>query len=249
MKIFGLQKMTLLDFPGRVACTVFLGGCDFRCPFCHNFELVDGSAPPVMTEDELLAFLAKRRSLLDGVAVTGGEPCLHRDLPDLLQKFRDLGYAVKLDTNGNHPAVLREVLERGLVDYVAMDIKNSPARYAVTAGLSMGAAADGSAGEVESLDESGGFDLTKINESMQLLMHGTVDYEFRTTVVDEFHDAEAIDAIGQWIRGARRYYLQLFTDRDTVPFEGFHAPSREAMFRYLDIARQYVPTAELRGVE
>ena len=149
------------------------------------------------------------------------------------------------------------MLERGLVDYVAMDIKNSPARYAETAGLTFaGATGTASAGENAAAggdaavdSPAGGFDLTKINESIQLLMNGAVDYEFRTTVVDEFHDEASIDAIGQWIRGARRYYLQLFTDRDTVPFEGFHAPSREAMFRYLEIARRYVPSAELRGVE
>ena len=126
MKIHGLQKMTLLDFPGKVACTVFLGGCDFRCPFCHNFELVDGTAKPVMEEEELLAFLKKRQGLLDGVAITGGEPCLQKELPELLKKIRDLGYAVKLDTNGFHPDLLEEILEEGLVDYVAMDIKNSP---------------------------------------------------------------------------------------------------------------------------
>ena len=126
MKIYGLQKMTLLDFPGRVACTVFLGLCDFRCPYCHNFELVDGTARPVMDEEELLAFLQKRQGLLDGVAVTGGEPCLHRDLPELLRRIRALGFAVKLDTNGFHPQMLRLLLEEGLVDYVAMDIKNSP---------------------------------------------------------------------------------------------------------------------------
>ena len=130
MKIHGLQKMTLLDFPGRVACTVFTGMCDFRCPFCHNYELVDGSAPAVMEEEELFSFLKKRQGLLDGVAVTGGEPCLHRDLPDFLSRIRDLDFAVKLDTNGNHPEILRQVLERDLADYVAMDIKNRPGKYA-----------------------------------------------------------------------------------------------------------------------
>ena len=129
MKIHGLQKMTLLDFPGRVACTVFLGGCDFRCPFCHNFELADGSASPVMDEEELLQFLRKRQGLLDGVAFTGGEPCLHKDLPALMRRIRELGFAVKLDTNGYHPALLREILDEGLIDYAAMDIKNTPEKY------------------------------------------------------------------------------------------------------------------------
>ena len=135
MKIYGLQKMTLLDFPGRVACTVFLNGCDFRCPFCHNYDLACGTAEPVMEEAELLTFLDKRRGLLDGVAVTGGEPCLHRDLPDLLGKIRKIGLAVKLDTNGAHPGMLRTLMEEGLLDYVAMDIKNSPEKYAETCGV------------------------------------------------------------------------------------------------------------------
>ena len=127
--------MTLLDFPGHVACTVFTGGCDLRCPFCHNFELVDGTAPSIMDETELIDFLKKRRGLLDGVAFTGGEPCLQRDLPGLMRKVREMGYKVKLDTNGNHPDMLRAMIEEGLVDYVAMDIQHCPDKYAVTSGL------------------------------------------------------------------------------------------------------------------
>ena len=227
MKIHGLQKMTLLDFPGRVACTVFLGGCDMRCPFCHNAELIDGSVPPVMDEEELLAFLKKRQGLLEGVAVTGGEPLLRPDFIELAEKIRDLGYPMKLDTNGMHPGRLREIIDRGLAAYVAMDIKNSPERYAVTAGL-------------EELD------LGPIRESVSLLMEGRTDYEFRTTVVAELHDADSFRKIGGWIRGAKRYYLQKFTDRDTVPFGGFHAPADEQMRLYAEIAREYVPAAELR---
>ena len=145
MKIFGLQKMTLLDYPEHVACTVFLGGCDFRCPFCHNFELADGSARPVMDEEELFAFLKKRQGLLDGVAITGGEPCLQPGLPAFMAKIRELGFAVKLDTNGTHPDMLETVLRRGLADYVAMDVKNSPAKYGITAGISGGAETSGAA--------------------------------------------------------------------------------------------------------
>ena len=230
MEIHGLQKMTLLDFPGRVACTVFLGGCDLRCPFCHNFELVDGSAPPLMDEGELLAFLQKRRGLLDGVAVTGGEPCLRPDLPELLRRIRALGYAVKLDTNGTHPDRLAAILREGLADYVAMDIKNSPEKYAQTAGLQQ-------------------FDLAPVRESVRLLLAGDADYEFRTTVVDELHEAADFDAIGEWIRGARRYFLQAFTDRDSVPFGNLHAPSGDRMREYLAVARKYVADAQLRGVD
>ncbi len=229
MKIHGLQKMTLLDFPGRVACTVFLGGCDMRCPFCHNAELIDGSAPPVMEEEELLAFLKKRQGLLEGVAITGGEPLLRPDIIPLAEKIRDLGYPMKLDTNGTHPDRLREIIDRGLAAYVAMDIKNSPDRYAVTAG-------------VDTLD------MGKIRESVSLLMEGRTDYEFRTTVVAELHDADSFRGIGEWIRGAKRYYLQKFTDRDTVPFGGFHAPADNEMRAYAEIAREYVPSVELRGI-
>ena len=229
MKIHGLQKMTLLDFPGRVACTVFLGGCDMRCPFCHNAELIDGSAPPVMEEEELLVFLKKRQGLLEGVAITGGEPLLRPDIISLAEKIRDLGYPMKLDTNGTHPDRLREIIDRGLAAYVAMDIKNSPDRYAVTAG-------------VDTLD------MGKIRESVSLLMEGRTDYEFRTTVVAELHDADSFRGIGEWIRGAKRYYLQKFTDRDTVPFGGFHAPADNEMRAYAEIAREYVPSVELRGM-
>ena len=230
MKLHGLQKMTLLDFPGRVACTVFLGGCDFRCPYCHNFELADGSAPPVMDDGELFAFLEKRRGLLDGVAITGGEPCLQPDLPELMARIRDMGFAVKLDTNGGHPALLARILEAGLADYVAMDIKNSPEKYARTAGLAR-------------------LDLGPIRESVGLLMAGSADYEFRTTVVDELHEAADFEVIGAWIAGAKHYFLQAFTDRDTVPFGNLHAPSAEKLRRYAAIAGRYVADCQLRGVD
>ena len=230
MKIHGLQKMTLLDFPGRVACTVFLGQCDFRCPFCHNFELVDGSAPPVMEDAEFFSFLEKRHGLLDGVAVTGGEPCLRPELPSFLGRIREMGYAVKLDTNGTSPERLRSLVLGGLVQYVAMDIKNSPGKYALTAGV----------------PDAG---LERINRSIAFLRQGHVDYEFRTTVVDELHDAADFEAIAKWIEGAPRYFLQPFTDRDSVPTEGFHAPSPERMRAYLRIVQTALPGAEIRGMD
>ena len=231
MKIHGLQKMTLLDFPGKVACTVFLGGCDLRCPFCHNAELIDGTAPAVMEEKELLAFLEKRRGLLEGVAITGGEPLLRGgELISLAEKIKELGYPVKLDTNGTHPDRLQKIIDLGLADYVAMDIKNSPERYAETSGLEK-------------------MDLGPVRESVSLLMEGRTEYEFRTTVVAELHDEDSFRKIGEWIRGAKRYYLQKFTDRDTVAFEGFHAPADEEMKRYRETVREFVPAAELRGIE
>jgi len=233
MKLHGLQKMTLLDFPGHVACTVFLGGCDFRCPYCHNFELADGTAKPVMEEEEFFSFLAKRKGLLDGVAVTGGEPCLHRELPAFLRKVREMGFGTKLDTNGHHPELLSEILEEGLADYVAMDIKNSPEKYMKTCGL----------------EQEGAVDLEKIRESIRLIMEKAPDYEFRTTVVAEFHEASDFEEMGKMIAGAKNYFLQSFTDRDTVPFEGFHAPDPSDLGSYAEIMRKYVENVQVRGVE
>ena len=230
MKIQGLQKMTLLDYPGRVACTVFLGGCDFRCPFCHNYELVVGPAPEALSEEEFFSFLEKRRGLLDGVAITGGEPCLRNDLPEFISRIRDAGFAVKLDTNGSHPAMLARLIDEGLVDYIAMDVKNSPTKYAHTVGLPQ-------------------IDLEPISESIGLLLAGNVDYEFRTTVVRELHEAADFEQIGPWIAGARRYFLQAFTQRDTVPDRALSAPDANDLRTYCDIAAAYVEHAEIRGEE
>jgi Pyruvate-formate lyase-activating enzyme len=167
---------------------------------------------------------------LEGVAFTGGEPCLRPELPDLMARIREMGFGVKLDTNGNHPARLREILERGLADYVAMDVKNSPEKYAATCGLSA-------------------LDLGPIRESVALLLEGKTDYEFRTTVVDELHEGADFEAVGQWIAGAKRYFLQSFTDREAVPFGGLHAPSKEKLREYREIASKYVPETRLRGVD
>ena len=230
MLIHGLQKMTLLDFPGKVACTVFLGGCDYRCPFCHNYELVDGSAPAQMDSGELFRFLEKRRGLLDGVAITGGEPCLRPDLPELMRGIRAMGFAVKLDTNGAHPDMLEAVLSEGLADYVAMDIKNSPEKYALTAGLKS-------------------VDLDPVRQSVRLLMEGNVAHEFRTTVVDELHRPEDFEGVGGLIAGSKQHFLQAFTDRDSVPYGNFHAPSPEKLRRCAEIMEKYVASCRLRGVD
>lgn len=234
MKIHGLQKMTLLDFPGKVACTVFLGGCEFRCPYCHNTELLDPNAPELMNGEQLLAFLKKREGLLDGVAITGGEPLLRPELPELLKAIRDLGYMVKLDTNGDHPDELRKVVEAGLVDYVAMDIKNSPERYGETIGI-------------PDIDISN--IISNIKKSVEYLINeNKVDYEFRTTTLKQFHDEESFKGIAQWIEGAKRYYIQNFVDRDTVPFGGLESYEPEILQKFLDIVTPYVGVAELRGV-
>ena len=229
MEIQGIERLTLLDWPGRVACTVFLGGCDFRCPFCHNSPLVAGPMPDGVCEGELLAFLNKRRGLLDGVCVTGGEPLLRPELAGLLEKIKALGFPVKLDTNGNHPGRLRELAEAGLLDYVAMDLKNGPSRYAETAGVP-------------------GLDLGPIRESVSWLLEGHVDYEFRTTVVRQLHgEADFLEMAG-WIAGAKRYFLQSFVDRDTVLRPGLSAWGREDLERFADLVRPQVPSVRLRGV-
>ena len=228
MTISGLQKMTLLDYPGKVACTVFLQCCNFRCPFCHNSDLLGGNADPFMTMEEFLNFLKKRTGLLDAVCVSGGEPTLQKDLPDLLKGIKALGYSVKLDTNGSRPEVLKALVSDGLVDYVAMDIKNSPEKYALTAGADV--------------------DMDAIRESIEFLMSGAVDYEFRTTVVRELHTTEDIESAAKWIKGAKRYYLQNFVDSGDI-LGGEHNPWDEIVLENMKkIAENYVLKAEIRGV-
>lgn len=234
--IAGLQKMTLLDYPGKVACTVFLQGCNFRCPFCHNSSLLGKpEADPIPTE-ELLSFLKKRQGILDGVCVTGGEPTLHKALPDLLTQIKNLGFLVKLDTNGYRPDVLKALVQDGLVDYVAMDIKNCPARYGETAGVS-------------------NLELSKIEESMLFLMSGDLDYEFRTTVVQEYHDTTSIAEIGQWFQKispeniVKKYFLQPYTDRDSVLCGGLHAPKKADLLAFQEVVSPCVRKVETRGVE
>ncbi|MCR5669376.1 MAG: anaerobic ribonucleoside-triphosphate reductase activating protein [Butyrivibrio sp.] len=229
MDIHGLQKMTILDYPEHVACTVFLYGCDFRCPYCHNFELVTGKADPVCSEEEFFEFLKKRQGILDGVVITGGEPCLRKELDTFIKKIKDLGFLIKLDTNGNHPDVLEKLLSENLLDYVAMDIKNSPDKYPITAG-------------VESLDVSA------VKRSVSILMSGKTDYEFRTTVVKELHSAEDFEEIGKWLQGARAYYLQQFVDRETVPDRALSSPSKADLTQYLEIVRQLIPNSNIRGI-
>lgn len=226
MRIGGLQKLTLLDFPGHVACTVFLQGCNFRCPFCHNASLVLGTEP--LGEEEVLSFLKKRQGLLDGVAITGGEPLLSADIDALLEKVKTLGYRVKLDTNGSFPEKLRSLIERKLIDYVAMDVKNAREKYDRTAGAS-------------------GF-LPAVEESIALLKQGLVPYEFRTTVVDELHEPGDFSLIGQWLRGAQAYFLQAFVDSGNLLGSGLHAASKEKMELCRAEATKYLTKVEIRGL-
>ena len=234
MLISGLQKLTLLDYPGKVACTVFTPGCNLRCPFCHNAPLVlpelAGQCDGAISEDELLLFLRKRQGVLDGVAVTGGEPLLHKDLPSFLEKVRALGFMIKLDTNGTFPERLMDVVSAGLVDRVAMDIKNSPELYAKTVGLDT-------------------LDLGAIERSKDFLLSGTVDYEFRTTVVRGLHTRESIVGAAQWIAGAKEYYLQQFKDSgQIIAIDGLSTYDEKEMHSLAEAAAQYVPSVQVRGV-
>lgn len=232
MKVTGIQKLTLLDYPGVVACTVFTAGCNFRCPFCHNAMLVlpEQIDDECLTDDEVFGFLKKRRGVLDGVAVTGGEPLLHADMPEFLARVKELGYKIKLDTNGSNPELLSEIIKNKLVDRVAMDIKNAPEEYARTIGL-----------------ES--FDIAPVERSKEMLLSGETDYEFRTTVVKGIHTKESLIGAAKWIKGAREYYLQQFKDSGNLILpDGLSAYDEKQMHALADAVRDYVPTVEVRGV-
>lgn len=229
MLIKGLQKLTLLDYPGKMACTVFTAGCNFRCPFCHNASLVTNIDEERISEEEFFNFLQKRQGIIDGVCVTGGEPTLQPDLKEFLKKIKSLGYSVKLDTNGYRPDALKDVVNSGLVDYVAMDIKNSQSKYALTCGL-------------ESMD------MTKINDSVEFLMSGVVDYEFRTTIVKELHNEDDIQDIVSWIKGAKKYFLQGFTDSGDLICTGYSGYDKTELQKLLNIAKNHFETVELRGI-
>lgn len=234
--ISGLQKMTLLDYPGKVACTVFLQGCNFRCPFCHNADLLGKEGPETIPTEDLLAFLKKRVGLLDAVCITGGEPTLQPGLEALLVQIKALGYRIKLDTNGSRPQVMKDLVEKGLVDYVAMDIKNSPARYGQTAGVPA-------------------MTLDAIEESIRYLLAGNVDYEFRTTVAQELHTPQDFTHIGQWLsrlspdRKAAKFFIQPYVDRDSVLAAGLHTPTREALSDMAAAIAPYTMGVTIRGLD
>lgn len=228
MIVKGLQKLTLLDFPGRVACTVFTAGCNFRCPFCHNASLVLGDGGGSISEKEVLDHLEARRGRLTGICISGGEPTLQPDLEGFIRRVRALGYAVKLDTNGYRPDVLRALTEDGLIDYIAMDIKTSRERYAAVSGID-------------------GIDVSKIEESAALVMRSGVPYEFRTTVVRELHSAEDFVKIGEWLAGAEQYFLQGFIDSGDVILEGLHGYDKKDLKELLNLLKVKIPSAKIRG--
>ncbi len=227
----GLQKLTLLDYPGKVACTLFTRGCNFRCPFCHNASLVvRADEQPTYTNDEILAFLKKRQGILDGVAITGGEPTLMSGLYDFIVQVKEMEYSVKLDSNGTRPEVLKKLVMNGLVDYVAMDIKNSPEKYAYTCGLPKS------------------YDLSKIEESKNFLMEGHVDFEFRTTVAKPFHTEEDFYKIGEWLKGSEKYFLQQFKDSGDIIGQEISSFNESEMEKFLNVLLPFVPNTQLRGV-
>lgn len=231
MLVSGLQKLTLLDYPGKVACTIFTGGCNFRCPFCHNAGLVlPEQLSPDTDEEQVLTFLKRRQGMLDGVAITGGEPLLHRDTMDFLGKIRDMGYSIKLDTNGSFPDRLEAIIRAGLVDRVAMDVKTAPEEYGTVVGIP-------------------GMDISAVTRSKELLMEGRVDYEFRTTVVKGLHTRSSLIGAAKWIAGAKEYYLQQFKDSGNLILpEGLSAYNEDEMRSLADAVSEFVPGVQLRGV-
>ena len=230
MRICGLQKLAMVDYPGKLAATVFTGGCNLRCPFCHNALLVTRlTESPSLSEDEILSFLASRKNLLDGMVLSGGEPLMQPGCTDFLQRVRELGLSIKVDTNGCYPDILGDILSRGLVDYVAMDLKNSREKYADTVGIP-------------------GFDLSSIEESIQILKNSGVDYEFRTTAVQGFHTSNDIRAIGQWVQGAPRYFLQQFVDSGNLISPGLNPLSEKELQNLAQTAQPWFGQVSIRGI-
>ena len=228
MKISGLQKLTLLDFPGKMACTVFTYGCNFRCGFCHNALLVTEENNDNISEDEFFAFLKKRQGILDGVCISGGEPTLQKDLADFIRKIKSMGYAVKLDTNGSNPDVLRKLISENLIDYVAMDIKNSPEKYSLTCGCDV--------------------NVDKVKESVSVIIESGIDHEFRTTTVREYHSTEDFEAIAQWLKGDSKYFIQHFEDSGNLIGENLSPLSKEEMTAFAESMRSKLPNVAIRGV-
>ncbi len=230
-KIHGLNKTTLLDYPGRIAATIFLGHCNFRCPFCQNSALVlNPEAEPEIPEEQVLSFLKRRQGILEGVCISGGEPTLSPDLEDFIQIIHDLGYSVKLDTNGTHPEVLKNLADKGLIQKAAVDIKACPENYPSLSGL---------------LHPP----LDAVRETVDFLLHGNLDYEFRTTVVKELHNEEDFVRIGQWLKGARGYYLQAYKDSEEVLQPGFSSYSLEELEHFRKILLTTIPVVGIRGID
>ena len=228
MKIVGFEKLSLVDFDGYTACTLFTGGCNFRCPFCHNGPLVLGESLEEYTQEEIFSYLIKRKGVLEGVVVTGGEPTLQKDLDELLKKIKEIGYAVKLDSNGTRPEVLRSLIERKLVDYIAMDVKSSPAGYPLATGVPFN---------------------EKVSESVDLLKEGKVDYEFRTTLVKGLITEEDVKYMAKWLKGAKKFVFQSFVDREGCIEHGLEKIDKETALEYVEIMKKEGVPARLRNYD
>ena len=230
MKIHGINKLTLLDFPGKTACTIFTGGCNYRCPFCQNASLViDPDSQPTIDEDEFFQFLEKRKNLLEGVCITGGEPTCNRDLSEFIRKIKNLGYLVKLDTNGDNFNMLKNLVEDNLLDYVAMDVKNSLTRYGETIGIE-------------------NYNTANVEKSIEFLKNSGMDFEFRTTVAVETHNDESFFQMGKLICGAKKYFLQAYKLSDGLLGKPLTPPTKEQLEGFADIVRKDVGTIEIRGI-
>lgn len=230
MIIHGFNKTTLLDFPGHLATTVFFGGCNFRCPFCHNASLVlNPKSQPIIPEEEFFSFLNKRKNILEGVCITGGEPTLMPDLEEFIRKIKAYGLLVKLDTNGYRPEVLKDLVGKGIIDYVAMDIKSSSDSYNEACGAIV--------------------DIEKIKESVEFLKENHVPYEFRTTIVKELHSEEEIIKIGQWLEGADRYFLQNYKDSGDIIVDNLSAHDSSTLKKFQTILEKTIKTVSIRGLD
>jgi pyruvate formate lyase activating enzyme len=231
MQIHGFNKLTLLDYPGHIAATIFLGGCNMRCPFCHNASLVTkASSQPMIAEEEIFQTLSKRQGILEGVCITGGEPTLYQDLPELIKAIKAMGFLVKLDTNGTNPSMLKFLVQEKLIDFVSMDIKNSLKKYRLTSGT-------------EELN------IGNIEECVSFLLTDPIDYEFRTTIVKQYHTAEDLLSIGQWLQGAKAYYLQNYKDSGDVILPGLESHTKETLTEFVNLLTPYINHVSLRGVD
>lgn len=231
MQIHGFNKTTLLDYPGHLACTIFLGNCNFRCPFCHNGSLViNPESEPVISEEYIFSYLTKRKNILEGVCITGGEPTLASDLYDFILKIKSIGLKIKLDTNGYRPDVIKDLLSTEVIDYIAMDIKSSPSNYSKLIGLPA-------------------IDIEKIKYSVRLIMDSDIDYEFRTTLIKELHNTNDIKDIGQWIKGCKAYFLQPYKETDNVIHKGFSSYPKEELYNFKKILNNYINKVEIRGID
>lgn len=231
MQINGLLKTTLLDFPTKVAATVFLAGCNYRCPFCHNFNLVNTKNEfPVISEESFFSFLDSRKRILDGICITGGEPTLRPDLPDFIARIKEYGYSVKLDTNGSNPEMVKNLIMDKLIDYVAMDIKSSIEEYPNISGIR-------------------NLDTDNIIETVHLLKSNIIPCEFRTTFVSEYHNAETVAKIGKWLNGADNYFIQSFKDSEFVPNHSLTPCTKEQLLSYKELLNPYIKNVALRGVD